>query len=215
VGIITLEEKRKQMNNPNGLHGILLAGGKSSRMGTPKHLISMGGRTMLMGTLALLNEFTHSQTIIVNDMNDLPPTEGVRVLGDPPEFLHKGPIAGIVAGMRNREGWHLVLACDLPFMNEVVIRKLLIEIESHGERIDVVYPVYKGEPHPLIGFYHSRCLPVFEQALHEGVYKVKAVLAQVKTREICFDDWSIGAECFFNMNTPEDARIALEKMKSR
>jgi len=139
--------------------GCVLIGGRSSRMGTPKHLIEQEGRTWIERTVAMLRPKV-SQVVIAGG-GALPPAlaDALRVadiagLG--------GPLAGILAAFRGypQVSW-LVVACDLPDMEAAALQWLL---DCRRSGVVAVLPELAGDGRiePLLAYYDQACLPLLE-----------------------------------------------------
>ncbi len=184
----------------NGWTGVVLAGGKSSRMGRDKALIEIDGRTLLDRALDRLE----------------PITDDLLVIGDPAKYGHAGPfvipdetpdlgpIGGLVTAMRFASNDKLlVLACDLPAITEA----LLITLKNAmGNFTDAVVPVHDGQLEPLCSAYHRRCENALREAIARNELKVQNVLQSLRTDRIEImpgkDKWP--HDLFRNINRPHD-----------
>ena len=133
------------------MSAIILAGGKSERMGQDKALMPYLGRTLIEHVLNAVNKIV-ADVVIVADISDkfgLSPS--VRVIGD--LYPDKGPLGGLITGLRFAgEGSHFVVACDMPFIQPELISYLLSRIGDH----DAVIPKSNERLQPLCAVYHSR-----------------------------------------------------------
>ncbi|HXP18075.1 MAG TPA: molybdenum cofactor guanylyltransferase [Streptosporangiaceae bacterium] len=119
--------------------GIVLAGGRSSRMGTPKAALEWHGSTLLRRTTGILSRSTDGPVIVVRaagqDLPALPP--GVEVVDDPHEGL--GPLQGIAAGLAavgGRAPIAFVCSTDLPFLHPAFVRRMLRAIDRQDSTAD-------------------------------------------------------------------------------
>lgn len=149
---------------------VILIGGKSSRMGTPKHLLrDTEGRTWLERTLAILHPMVDG--LVVAGGGRLPPSlEGTPRLLDLPGVA--GPMTGILAAMRWQPlvSW-LVVACDMPLISEEAARWLLagrragcwgrVPIAAGNDRLE-----------PLFAWYDFHAAHLFEEQLHMGNWRL-------------------------------------------
>src|SRR5688572_13602020 len=102
---------------------ILLAGGKSSRMGTPKPWLEFAGRPLLQLLVERLSELTPEVIVVAGPGQELPPTSA-RVLYD--ESPGEGPVAGLVVGLREiARPLAFVASCDVPFLLPELARFLV------------------------------------------------------------------------------------------
>jgi molybdenum cofactor guanylyltransferase len=148
--------------------GIVLAGGRSSRMGTPKAALEWHGSTLLRRTAGILARVTDGPVLVVRApgqaLPDLPPQ--VDVVDDPREGL--GPVQGLAAGLAaaaGRADVAFVCSTDLPFLHPAFVRRVLRGV---GDRADVSLPVARGYPQPLAAAYRTTLAPVAERLVAEG-----------------------------------------------
>lgn len=186
---------------------ILLAGGKSVRMGEDKALLSFEGMTLLEhGATRLLPG--GEEVVVVTDMPDRYSLPGVKMIAD--AMPHSGPVGGIVTGLGALgEGWHFVLACDMPFVRREVLDLLG---DAATPEWDAVVPEIGGEAEPLCALYRHTALPKLRHYLEAGRRSARGALEALN---VCF----IGEEAlrradpdlisFTNINTPEDWEDAL------
>ena len=142
--------------------GIVLAGGRSSRMGTPKAALEWHGSTLLRRTVAILGRATGGPVIVVRaagqDLPELP--AHVDVVDDPREGL--GPVQGLAAGLAaiaGRAEVAFVCSTDLPFLHPAFVRRVLLATGG----ADVGLPVARGFRQPLAAAYAAALAPVAER----------------------------------------------------
>ena len=145
--------------------GCVLIGGKSRRMGQPKHLLHQDGQTWIERTVALLR--SRVEQVVVAGSGHLPASlAGVRRVGDVAGL--GGPLAGILAAFRlyPEVSW-LVAACDLPDMEEEALRWLLAH---RGPGVLAVLPdlADDGRIEPLLAYYDRACRPLLEAMAASG-----------------------------------------------
>jgi molybdopterin-guanine dinucleotide biosynthesis protein A len=180
----------------------VLAGGKSLRMGRDKALLPVGTESFL--TLALANVgAVNSAPVIVGDRSRYS-TYG-PVVED--QYAGCGPLGGIHAALASSGSeWNLVLSVDLPMMKPEFL-EYLVGVAGVCEEMAVV-PKVEFQVQPLCALYRRHMLPVVEQALQQGRYKVEPVLLEAGARFVTDDEIASagfsGAEMFRNVNTPED-----------
>jgi molybdenum cofactor guanylyltransferase len=148
--------------------GIVLAGGRSSRMGTPKTALEWHGSTLLRRTVGVLARVTDGPVLVVRApgqaLPELPPQ--VDVVDDPREGL--GPVQGLAAGLAaaaGRADVAFVCSTDLPFLHPAFVRRVLRAV---GDGADVSLPVARGYPQPLAAAYRTALAPVAERLVAEG-----------------------------------------------
>ncbi len=183
-----------------GWTGVVLVGGKSSRMGSDKALIQIDGRTMMDRALDLLE----------------PHVQDLLVIGDPMKYGHagpfviaddmpgNGPLGGVVTAMRYAsQDRLLVLACDMPNINGRLLQFLQSEM---GTRTDAVVPRHQGGLEPLAAAYHRRCESIFRERILSGSLKFSDALMDLRMATPLIEPgeqgWPEGL--FRNLNHPSD-----------
>jgi molybdopterin-guanine dinucleotide biosynthesis protein A len=149
--------------------GVVLAGGRSSRMGTPKAALEWHGSTLLYRTAALLSRIVTGPVVVVaspgQELPELPP--GVVVVEDPVEGL--GPMQGIATGLAalgNHAAAAFVCSTDMPFLHPALPRQVLRRFAIPA--IDVVMPVARGFRQPLAAGYRTELAGLIGRLLAEG-----------------------------------------------
>lgn len=145
--------------------GLVLAGGRSSRMGVPKAALEWHGSTLLRRTCGVLGRAGLQPVVVVRAPGqELPPLPAdVDVVDDPREGL--GPLQGMAVGLAalaDRADVAFVCSTDLPFLHSELVRRVLRPFDhpADGEALDVVLPVARGYPQPLAAAYRTRLAPV-------------------------------------------------------
>jgi molybdopterin-guanine dinucleotide biosynthesis protein A len=157
------------------LTGIILAGGKSSRMGREKGLVDFRGKPLIQYGLDLLSHYTE-RTLISSSNSDYL-SFGFEIIPDP--VVGQGPAAGIAAALKSsRSVWNIVIACDLPFLQPELIDCLL---ENTGS-CQAVIPVHNGVMEPLAGIYHQELAGHFEIAIDSGELALHRILLASKAK---------------------------------
>ena len=142
---------------------MVLAGGRSSRMGTPKAALEWHGSTLLRRTIGILARVTDGPVVVVRAAGQalpaLPP--GVEVVDDPREG--KGPVQGIAAGLTalaGRADVAFISSTDMPFLHPAFVRRVLRAVQDGA---DVGLPIARGYPQPLAAAYRIALAPVAER----------------------------------------------------
>jgi molybdopterin-guanine dinucleotide biosynthesis protein A len=191
--------------------GVILAGGKSRRMGgRPKALLPFGGKLIIERVVETLTA-VFPENLIVTDTPDLYAFLGLPMLPD--LFPDHGSLGGIYSGLRAASGEAaFAVACDMPFLHAGLIRAM---VERAGEG-DVVIPNAAGELQTLHALYGKRCLGFMETLLRAHRLKIVAFFPEVLVVEVSeadvarFRDPSL---CFMNVNTPEELELALRRLR--
>jgi len=173
-----LEGIRRQLEKSwldSPLCGCVLIGGKSRRMGRPKHLIVEQGMTWVERSVALLKPLTTQ--VVVSGAGALP-----DALWNVPQIKDDaglgGPIAGVLSVMRHKPevSW-LVMACDLPDIRTAALQWLL---EQRKIGVHAVLPDMEGRGRiePLLAYYDFRCREKLEQIVSKGSMRINRLAGQ-------------------------------------
>ena len=189
---------------------IVLAGGKSSRMGTPKALLPFDDRPLIVHVVDTLSPLCDDVVVVAAPDQELPSLP-VTLVRD--EVAHQGPVGGIVYGLNAARGEvAFVTACDCAFLNPALILDLL----SRAADYDVVVPYWQGRYQPLHAVYRCSVLPVLRDQLAQGDLRPVHLFDKVRTRRVDEDEirrCDPEGASFFNMNTPEDYAEALTRWR--
>jgi molybdenum cofactor guanylyltransferase len=180
----------------------ILAGGKSTRMGTDKAFVELDGRTLLARTLVLARSVT-ADVRIVGSREKF--AAYAPVVED--AFHDCGPLAGIEAALRaSSSQLNLILAVDMPFVSREFLQYLIGEARYASEA-DVVVPLADGRRQPLCAVYRVAFSAVAENSLRVGQYRIDRLFDQVRSRVIEPDELAgagFSPAIFSNLNTPEE-----------
>lgn len=181
--------------------GILLAGGKNSRMKKNKAFLELEGQPLVERSLAVL-QAVFAEVLISSNNPELYSRYNVPVIQD--EILDRGPLEGLYQGLKAASYDEVFfVACDMPFLEAELIRLLAKWVPKY----DIVVPRLQSRTHPLHAFYHRRCLPAIKRNLEAGCLKVSDFCQACSVRYVeetelqAFDNLS---KVFCNVNTPED-----------
>jgi len=190
---------------PADLSLAILAGGRSSRMGTDKAFVRVLGRPLIEEILSQSAGLGMESLIITNQ-----PAEyaylGVPLFGD--VLPDKGPLGGLYTALHSATRPHvLCIACDMPF----VVRPLLDFLISLIPEGDAIVPRLAGEAEPFRAIYSRACLAPIRAALDAGRMRMISFFPDVRVRfvdEAEIDQFDPQHLSFFNVNTPEDLEQA-------
>jgi len=190
---------------PADLTIAILAGGRSSRMGTDKAFVRVLGRPLIEEILGQSAGLGMESLIITNR-----PAEyaylGVPLFGD--VLPDKGPLGGLYTALHSATRPHvLCIACDMPF----VVRPLLDYLISLIPEGDAVVPRLAGEAEPFRAIYSRACLAPIRAALDAGRMRMISFFPDVRVRfvdEAEIDRFDPQHLSFFNVNTPDDLEQA-------
>ncbi len=181
--------------------GIILAGGKSSRMGTEKGLIEIHGKPMIRIIIDLLKPLC--DTIFISTSNQSYSSFGYPLITD----LHKniGPISGLYSALSASPNHiNLFLPCDVPYMKQEILELILNTANENPDKCIIPYTDY---PEPLIAAYPKSILPVLSQLIMDGETRIKEIFNHFPTLFISMKEVGINYNAFKNINTPDDLKI--------
>jgi molybdenum cofactor guanylyltransferase len=181
--------------------GIILAGGKSSRMGRNKAFLEWEGRPLIERSLQVFRSI-FSEIMISTNHPELYEQYGEKMVTD--IFLDQGPLGGLHACLREaRYDYSLFVACDMPFINSEVIRFLA---GLTGEEMAIV-PKLSDGVHPLHAFYHRGCIPILEKRLEAKRLKLINIFDEFPVRYVSEQEFRWFPDIkrvFSNVNTLQE-----------
>jgi molybdenum cofactor guanylyltransferase len=180
--------------------GVVLAGGKSSRLGQDKTRIVFSGASLLVRAVDLLKR--HCPTVCVVGRSTALDAPGVRCYAD--HEPGRGPAGGIATALRILKQPCLVLSCDLPLMDDRTIRRLLAGWHAKPEQalMTTFQQVETGYIEALVSVYEPLALPRLEQAFAQSLYQLNRILPQAVRHHLPY--LRSEATAFFNVNHPAD-----------
>jgi molybdenum cofactor guanylyltransferase len=187
--------------------GVLLAGGKSQRMGQDKRFLAIGEETLFTRSLAVLRSVFPRVLVVI--AQDSPPLESdAPVLRD--LIPHCGSLGGLYTGLKQAETeWVFAVACDMPFLGAATIRHF-IELRREA---DVVMAKLQHGFQPMHALYHRNCLPIMESLIQAQEFKIQRLADHPALRVRLVTPEELGlldpeGRSFFNVNTPTDLEAA-------
>jgi molybdenum cofactor guanylyltransferase len=203
-----------------GSAGVVLAGGRSSRMGTPKAALEWHGSTLLRRTVGILARATGGPVVVVRAKGQELPTlpNDVQLVYDPREG--KGPVQGLAAGLgalTDQADVAFVSSTDMPFLHPAFVRRVLRAVH---EGADVGLPIARGYPQPLAAAYKTALAPAAEKLVREERLRPAFLFEQCAVSRLdeaaLLDDALLaaldpGLDSVVNVNEPDDYRTAREK----
>ncbi len=191
---------------------VFLAGGRSSRMGTPKAWLEFDRRPLLAHLVERMLDRFPEVIVVSAPGQDLPPTPARLVYDERPG---EGPLAGLAVGLKCiTRPLAFVASCDVPFLDPDLARYLL----GLSGDYDAVVPEWSGRLHPLQAIYRTSMQPLVEQQLAAGHRRMVDLYSHARTRIVGEDELRkmdpVGLT-FLNVNTPEEHARALELWTER
>lgn len=185
----------------SNLTAIVLAGGKSSRMGRDKALIPVQGVPLLVRVCCAAESCADTIYIVTpwpERYENLPLPNCQFALESPTAH---GPLLGFAQAMAKvQTDWVLLLACDLPKLRVEVLQNWASKLDTVGAEAIASLVYHHQGWEPLCGFYHRRCLPQLLEFIHQGGSSFQQWLQQGIVEVLSLPE----PEMLFNCNTPED-----------
>lgn len=182
----------------------IIAGGKSSRMGTDKAFVELHGKTIIEHLLSRVSGLGQQATILITNRPDDYAHLGLPMFSD--VLPDKGSLGGIYTALyHSRQPYTLALACDMPFVNPTLLDSMIRLCE--GDQFDVIVPRVNGFPEGLHALYSQHCLAPIRQRLDSDRLKVIGFYPDVRVRFVeptehqPLDPRGLS---FFNVNTPDE-----------
>ena len=183
----------------NHVTGIVLAGGKSSRMGEEKGLVMYQGKPMIEHVITVLDSvcdfiiissnsdyYNHLSNVIVND-----------------SILDSGPGSGIAAALqKSTTEVNVIVPCDMPNLNANFINYLV----PYLDEFDGVVPVFENKIEPLCAVLNKGCFSAVNDCLERGILKLSEIYKTININyvEIYGDEPGFNRDLFKNYNSPKD-----------
>ena len=188
----------ESMPNRTSISGFILAGGKSRRMGTDKALLTFQGKPLLEHMIGLIEPLC--KKVAISGQNPDYTSFGIEMVPD--LYIDCGPITGILSALNySVSDWNLFVSVDVPFVNEELFFLLISNIGEY----DCIIPEHTSGVEPLIGLYHRRILPVVEELIKAGDYRLTNLLSKLNTRYVdCNELIKKYPRLFMNINRMED-----------
>ena len=180
---------------------VVLAGGRSSRMGRPKAMLPFGEEPLVALVVRRLAAVFPDVVVVAAPGQELPELPATLVRD---EVAYLGPVGGIRYGLGAcRSAAAFVTSCDVPFLDLSLVSHLAARLSGH----DVVVPHWEGRLQPLHAVYRRSVVSLLERQLQRNELRPVFLYDKVRTLKLAEDEvrafdpdgWS-----FFNMNTPDD-----------
>lgn len=184
------------MNLKKNITGIILAGGKSSRMGSEKGLLLLYNKTFIQHIIEAIRPLV-AEIIIVSSNKKYDEFEIKRVEDIIPE---SGPIGGLHSGLtHSKTEDNIVVSCDVPLITTTILNQLLTYRE---DSYDIVQFEGEGKTIPLIALYKRHCAKPCYELLSKGEKRLRKLVSTLHTKTISVSE----KELLFvkNINTIED-----------
>ncbi|MCL2151424.1 MAG: molybdenum cofactor guanylyltransferase [Oscillospiraceae bacterium] len=190
----------KMDNRDRKTTGIILAGGKNTRINCKKAFVIVNENTIIDRILAIFKEVFFEVLIVTNTPGDFSYTGFKTVVDIMPD---NGPLGGLYTGLVNMKYEHcFIVACDMPY-----ICKSLVKYINDIQGYDIVVPKIKGLFEPLFACYSRRCADVARRQIKDGNLKITDIYSHFTVKEIYEDEirkFDSNMRSFININTLKD-----------
>lgn len=188
------------MTKKKRIVGIVLSGGKSSRMGSEKGLVEWNGKSLVEYSIEALQPVCDQ--LVISSNGECYNYLGYPIIED--EIKECGPLGGIYSCMKAvKADYYLVISCDVPNVSFHLFADLVNNIAD----FDAIFPVGKdGRRQPLIAVYGSSCKNIIEKELFRGKYKMMSILELLNTRNFQISEELpyFNPKMLSNVNSPND-----------
>lgn len=191
------------MNKPD-ITGIVLAGGKSSRMGSNKSLLRWKDNTLVEQAIQVLKPLCNK--VVISSNNFVYDFTGCETWPD--EIPQQAPIIGIYSCLkRSATEVNIVLSCDMPFASTELLKHLL----GCSGKGAVVVPLHDGFMEPLCGIYKRSIIPDLEQQITTNEFSLHRFIESCPHHYAEIDEKLpfYHSRLFLNINTPDDLKQSL------
>ena len=184
--------------------GIVLAGGKSSRMGSDKSKMIFNGKTLIQYSIEALKPLC--EKVVISSNNFIYDDTGCEVWPD--ELPDSSPMIGIYSCLkRSQTEYNMILSCDMPLISISLLKYLLL----NSNDFDITVPIHgKNLMEPLCGIYRKSCIDVLKGFIDRGNYRLNECIRSTSYQlvEVC-KTANFSENLFSNINTLDDFRNLL------
>jgi molybdopterin-guanine dinucleotide biosynthesis protein A len=187
---------------------VILAGGKSLRLGQSKALQVIEGRSLIQWVIDRLARLSTEIIMVTAHGEAIPCSSAIRIRTVADLYPEKGPLVGIYSGLiASSSSRAIVVGCDTPFLS-VDLLEYMTQIPS---TFDVVVPRMKRKVEPLCAVYSKNCVAAILQLLEQNKRQIRRLFSMVKVKYVGEDEISsLDPEhlSFFNINSQDDLERA-------
>jgi molybdopterin-guanine dinucleotide biosynthesis protein A len=184
--------------------GVLLAGGRSRRMGCDKALLQINGQPLYLRVIAVMQEL-FKQILIAGDRPDLE----LPNIQSHADSYPGSSLAGIHTGLSAATSdWIFIAPCDMPYPDRRIFELLL----QRRDQVSAVIASTAGMPEPVFGLYHRSCLLHVEEMLQQNYFRIQELFKRIPVRLVDSAEFPQGWQrAMANVNTPEDLQQVLKQ----
>lgn len=199
--------------SPVQISGIVLAGGRSARMGSDKRIVVVHGLPLLDRTLRMIEALVDDVVVVTHDEEGA--IRRTRVVRD--DIPERGPLGGLLTGLRAITHLRaLVLPVDMPLLSRELLAGLIVASDGW----DITVPRWRGGVEPLVGVYAQTCAAHVEQFLRRASAPARDFVRMTDLQVRFLEEAELSrfgspGVLFFNVNTPGDAQEAERLLRGR
>lgn len=183
--------------NRHQITGVILAGGKNSRMGTDKGLLAVNGQRIVERMIGVMKSLVDEIIIISNSTNY--DYLGYKIY---PDLIKDcGPMGGIYTALSCSDTpKNFVVSCDMPFVSPELVRFII----ENSNDCEIAIPQHGGMLEPLCAVYDKSCKEQFGVLLQSKELRMQDALRHFKVKQIPIPGNVFAENCFENINTPAE-----------
>lgn len=195
------------MEEKKNTHAYILAGGKSSRMGTDKAILMLEGKTILQRIIDELRPAVEKIFIV----SDHPEHGKFGIECIPDKIKNSGPAGGIYTALAHCSSEKMmVVSCDMPFIKTEAVLFML----KNSKDTQITVPVFQNQLEPMFAVYSKSCLAKWAELIGSGTFKLQRLFEHFSQSKIVVDANPLFADPFFmNINSTEDFNNAKTFMR--
>jgi molybdenum cofactor guanylyltransferase len=194
---------------------IILAGGKSTRLGRNKVVEKIGNQSLIERVISCLSALKSDIVVVSAKESSMPQLKnypGLKQVND--IYPGRGSLGGIYTGLTTSDTrYNLVVACDMPFLNLDLLRCMIDLAEGY----DAVIPKSNYDVlEPLHAVYSNTCIPVIESLIKRDRFSILELYPLIRVKYLEYsavERIDSGHMSFFNINTEEDLKVAKELLR--
>ena len=192
--------------------GIVLAGGAGRRMGAPKPLLQLGGKTLIEHVVAAIEPLMAGVIVVTNDAEAMA-FLGLPTVGDAEPG--RGPLMGLYSGLLAcSTPYALAVACDAPFLSPALLEALIARRRPDA----MTLPETEHGPQPMPGVYPTALAPSIASLLEGGRAALRDLTASAPVELLSLEEVRAldpEGRSFSDLDTPEDLAAAQAELEGR
>ncbi|CAN5539316.1 hypothetical protein BH11BAC2_BH11BAC2_05820 [soil metagenome] len=197
------------MKSKQGLYGLILTGGESSRMGEPKYLLDYHGMSQVNYLSQLLEKYCDDVFISCSPEQSKDPALPKKGIVDEIQFQHCGPMGGLLSAFNKVDGAFLMVGCDYPYFQEIDLMEIL-DSRDPSHCATVFLNPEQQLPEPFPGIYELKSKLLLMERFAQKQYSLRSFLTTVETKLVI----PTRPNCLISVDTREAFEEAKRKLKN-